>query len=663
MLIYNYKKEFIGIDDHDLDSLGFSDLQGLLSEAADFADLFVKTPGYIHNFKHVHWIDFITCAESAEDSKVIIHANNKNYKCTLGINTIYLLDHPSKKAYIVNLGNVRELTHKENEQIAGDLLERPAPKTIAPGSLMAEKIEEADDFADTREVEIKQQPKALQDEYEFSAEEELIDEFDSEPAFDEDIYEDTAYHKPKEPLTTPSTDFIKEEETTLEAQEETDEDFKLDIDDVHIELEDTQAKEIPATEEKDLEPESDYVYDPHVASDELGLPVDLIEEFIQDFINQAKEFKDDLYKSLEEADIDNVKVLSHKLKGVAANLRIEDAFEALVIINTSADHTVIRNSLNKFYRIISKLSGEELQEAPVNNVTAVEEDKVADLPSEELPHKEDDDLLIDFKEDTLASNTEDDLYIDTQDAPHEFKEKEIDDSEVPDKIEMLELADDDFLHNDNQPEEKKDLDYEEIALLDDDAIATENAEEYKEELSFEEDAQSELQLQDDLEEFTTDAMDEEDSQLKFKDEIPELQDVIPDSFDEEDTYEFDLQHDEEAKLDEEPKQEEILPKINYNKTLVAGEIGIGIESFNALFQDYLEEANTSLNSIRDAIEQDDMNRSKKAAIQLKGMSDNMRIHNFTQELETIMSTTDVDLAKECAAAIGTKLNQISNLEG
>ena len=28
----------------------------------------------------------------------------------------------------------------------------------------------------------------------------------------------------------------------------------------------------------------DYVYNPQVASDELGLPVDLIEEFIGDFI-------------------------------------------------------------------------------------------------------------------------------------------------------------------------------------------------------------------------------------------------------------------------------------------------------------------------------------------------------------------------------------------
>jgi len=59
MLIYNFQKEFLGIDAKDLQELGYHDLSSLRSEVTDFADLFVKTPGYIHNFQHVHWIDFI----------------------------------------------------------------------------------------------------------------------------------------------------------------------------------------------------------------------------------------------------------------------------------------------------------------------------------------------------------------------------------------------------------------------------------------------------------------------------------------------------------------------------------------------------------------------------------------------------------------------------
>ena len=40
---------------------------------------------------------------------------------------------------------------------------------------------------------------------------------------------------------------------------------------------------------------ANYVFNPEVASEELGLPTDLVEEFIQDFIAQANSFKDELY--------------------------------------------------------------------------------------------------------------------------------------------------------------------------------------------------------------------------------------------------------------------------------------------------------------------------------------------------------------------------------
>jgi len=53
MLIYNYQKEFLGIDEKDLKTLGFNSLSELRAEVTDFADLFVKTPGYVHNFQHV----------------------------------------------------------------------------------------------------------------------------------------------------------------------------------------------------------------------------------------------------------------------------------------------------------------------------------------------------------------------------------------------------------------------------------------------------------------------------------------------------------------------------------------------------------------------------------------------------------------------------------
>ena len=149
MLIYNSKKKFIGIDEHDLNALGFSDLSQLKAQADDFADLFVKTPGYIHNFKHVNWIDFIACADSAESPKVIIHANSKNFKCTLDIKVAYLTDEPSSKAYLVHINNARELTDGEHDNIADDIVNR----VVAPVSVAA---------IQTPEVKLNEEPKQVE---------------------------------------------------------------------------------------------------------------------------------------------------------------------------------------------------------------------------------------------------------------------------------------------------------------------------------------------------------------------------------------------------------------------------------------------------------------------------------------------------------------------
>jgi len=136
MLIYNSQKEFLGIDQKDLNTLGFNDLVSLKTEAADFADLFVKIPGHIHNFKHVHWIDFITCAESNEKSKAIINVNSKSFKCSIDIKTAYLVDAPESEAYLVYLNNLRALTSEEHEHILANIPE----KVTAPEPMVTHEV-------------------------------------------------------------------------------------------------------------------------------------------------------------------------------------------------------------------------------------------------------------------------------------------------------------------------------------------------------------------------------------------------------------------------------------------------------------------------------------------------------------------------------------------
>ncbi len=520
MLIYNFKKEFIGIDEKDLKTLGFKDLAGLRTEVTDFADLFVKTPGYVHNFKHVHWIDFITCAESSEESKVIINVNNKSYKCTLQITTTFLVDNPSAKAYMVTLQNLRELNASENERISGDITTRELPQNQVQSQQIFNTPEISDEF-DTNDIE---------------------EELQSSPSVQEDPYE-----TPIEVDLNVVNDAFEEELASEDLEDSFEIDEKLDLEDMSLDvnfdddlLVSPQEEEVvvvtPQVQVVQENFDNGYVYDPKVASDELGLPLDLIEEFIQDFIGQAKEFKENLYIALDEQDLDNLRILSHKLKGVAANLRIEDALETLTLINTSDNLNAIEENLNTFYKIISKLAGEEII------IEKEIETPVAQEPEEEVVEEK---LDISFKDEI-----EDDLYGDA-----------------------LEISD--------EPLESLDIKIDEL------------------------------------------------------DELDELDEVL------------------EIATEKETQ-------VTYSKESIANEIGIDQESFNELFNDYIEEASQLHKSIQSTLDSDDLQACKAYALKLKGMSDNMRLTMFTTDLESIIHANSIDDIQDNLNNIITATAELSN---
>jgi hypothetical protein len=565
MLIYNYKKEFLGIDEVDLQALGFKDLVSLQAEVSDFSDLFVKTPGYIHNFKHVHWIDFITCADSTEPPKVIIHVHSINYKCNLKITPIYLSDNPTEKAFIVNLQNLRRLSDTESSSVAIDVAHKQAqtPAYTPPTTPF-------NHFEPPHVEPIKQELQEVEPE---------IDVAQTYSEVIEDAYDDL----PLEIDVEEDVSVVKVQDEALKAVEAP----KTH----HVEAPKAHHVEVPkktAETHHKAHHEDEYIFDPNVASKELGLPVDLIEEFIQDFIAQAKEFKDELYASLHELDISNVKILSHKLKGVAANLRVVDALEALTVVNTASDFSIIHSNLDRFYRIISKLSGE----TPTDATT------VSNVRSEE------DEFVVDFKEDEF-------------DAPLEIS---IDDSDVPNTIKMPELADDDF-----QPNEIEEFSPN---LLD---------------IDF-------------------DTVDADDLSLEVS-EINELPDML-DTFDDEEKLEL-LSVDEDKEIQPVTllqTQEKEKVTINYKREAIANEIGIDIESFNELFDDFIDESKVKCKQIRDAISDENSDLWKVKAMKLKGMSENMRITELSHELDTIIKSSDSSVALNSIDKIDAMMSQISNKE-
>jgi len=682
MLIYNSNKEFLGLDEHDLVSLGYTNLTQLRQESADFADLFVKTPGYIHNFKHVHWIDFIICADSMETPKVIIRANEKNFKCNINVTIAYMTDNPTSKAFLINFQNLRELTKQESASIASDIAEKPTPQAAINDStpFMAQSIieetsksiptnsaiDEIEDYFedttaenDTQNEPITNMQNVVQDPYDVGAIDMPLDVYEPldvelEESVEEEFIEENV------PLREEVSEAIVPVQTPI-IKEETNEDTY----------------------------QSDYVFDPQVASDELGLPIDLIEEFIEDFIAQAKEFKDELYESLTQNDINNVKILSHKLKGVAANLRVEDAHDVLNTINTSSDTNEIRVNLSYLYQIISKLSGEEITIPSENQEEIVEEEEefVIDFkdvkePDEQLPPIEPiPQAIVEIKEE---SSPKIELEINELDLLEETpKEESV--PEIKLEIDELELLEE-TPKEESVPEIKLEID--ELDLLED-TPKEESLSEIKLEIDEldllkdtpKEESVSEIKLEIDELDLLKDTPKEENvSEIKL--EIDELE-LLEDTPKEESVPEIKLEIDEpelsitkelEPTLEIELNEPEIsidlplkedafsvneiienTPEVHYDKQRVASEIGIDFESFCELFEDYLNDTNEISQEIESAISTHDEKSWKQGAHKLKSMSENMRVTEFDDALETLLATTEIEAAKKALLHINMVL--------
>ena len=426
MLIYDHNKEFIGIDQENLELLGYERFEDLIHEHKDVAELFVKKPGYIHNFTNFPWIDFVMHAES-DDSKVIIAGKKKAFSANVEILKLHLSKAPQEEAFLVKLKNVKDYQLDASEQ------PEPSPAPIDLG---------VEDFNNVRKVaEPEPTPPPIPE-----------PQFEQPPLeIDEDIFVQETPPAPQE-IEAVAVTPVKEEEEELDIFFHADEIEEEETDLFNPDIERTQEADIEkiVEEEKtapmlgaylsedeksyltELKVGDDYVYDPSIAADELGLPVDLIEEFIGDFIKQAHEFKEQLFTSVSESDFDNIKVLSHKLKGVAANLRIDDSFEVLRNINETADIKECEANLKQFYLSIAKLEGKDIEEVklelekPIDLYDLTPKFEPAPEPEEEeifpldLPDLDEDEasaepimldsIIQETEPEPVAAETDSDLY-------------------------------------------------------------------------------------------------------------------------------------------------------------------------------------------------------------------------------------------------------------
>lgn len=383
MLLYNNKQEFIGINDEGLRLLNYSSLEELLNVCTDVADLFANEPGYIHNFKNFGWIDFLLHADS-DASSAIVHANGRTFSCRLNVTAFHLCAQPAQNGYSIEMSQIKNLNGQE--------FKTPLiiPKVQSP------------EFTPTSELMIQSVPAAPLLDYTHLTPTQLSEPstFDIPTAkptsFDDsdDIYASLMVPLNDKELDTFTKDSTEELEIAISKP--------TPAPTVSIPKQTAGSSQYSASEQEYLsnhKVKNTYVYDPSVAANELGLPVDLIEEFIGDFIQQSHGFKDELFEAAAKSDFNALHILSHKLKGVAANLRVENALEALTAINSSIESVEVEANLKYYYEIIAKLEGKE-EAKPAEAINLDTSDEIYSFSLKQ----DDSESLIVHQEDTAQEN-------------------------------------------------------------------------------------------------------------------------------------------------------------------------------------------------------------------------------------------------------------------
>ena len=648
MLIYDHNKTFLGIDDEDLRLLGFSSTAELLETCDNIADLFVKKPGYIHNFKNFQWIDFVLHSDS-EHSKAIVDTGTKSFSCDIVIKPFHLVQAPGEQAYAVHLQHVKPLS---SSGAAPALSETAAPQTpSAPSAPAAEPaiaaVAPSAPIIDTALPEIPDElprfddltPTTLNEpeSIEIPEGDYLDDPYDKA----EDLYPD--FNKP---LEIEDDIFVSETpeaaEPVLEAPEPLEEAPALQAEREEKPMlgDYLTPKEMEYAEQmKDFD---DYVYDPHIAADELGLPVDLIEEFIGDFINQSHEFHDDLFEAAAKADFENVKLLSHKLKGVAANLRIEDSFEMLSVINNSHEEAEVEAYLKMFYRSIAKLEGKEVGDL---NMAPAAAPSIETAPVEE-PLLPDEPVTPPTAIETAPEESEDDLYA--------FEIKEALPVEEPAAAALDTTADDDLYAFETAPEPAPFEESDTFAQQDDDIYSFEKAPEplldeapYSETLPEEPAAMQE----EDLYAFETVTATEDTPSF---DEAPEPFLADEPSFAEPEPA---LPAFDEAPVTPE-EEAQAVPAMHYDMESAANELGLPKEVVEELVNDFKAHANDAKISIETAIDNADATIWRNEAAQMKGIADNLRMGEIATALQELQSAADPQSAKAAADGLYSRIDQL-----
>ncbi len=244
MILYDHHKKILAISDQTLEMLGYQSIEKFRQEIYDIAQLFVKRPGYLHEFRSFHWIDYVLTNTTVTHRAILRTKTGKEIETFVNVNQLSALS-GMLSYYLVT--------------------------------------------------------------------------------FELNTYNECDFGQPPmQEQTPPSQESVA----------------------THIPTETTPVEKIALTPGEFQEPNLEQI------SEELNLGSDIIEDFIKEYIKHALEKLPKINEAIEKENQKELYENIHTLKGVAANLRLQPAFEILAKIKKDTPLEDAVQILEEFYSYI-----------------------------------------------------------------------------------------------------------------------------------------------------------------------------------------------------------------------------------------------------------------------------------------------------------------------
>jgi hypothetical protein len=131
---------------------------------------------------------------------------------------------------------------------------------------------------------------------------------------------------------------------------DTEEEDKIDLFDVEKEIEPAAVNEkgFGTLSLEGIKP-IHFDFQLEEAANDLSLPVELIEEFVHDFIEQCHVETKNMLKAYEEGNLDAIQKIGHLLKGAASNLRINPLADTLYKIQFCEESNDLEHLIKDYW--------------------------------------------------------------------------------------------------------------------------------------------------------------------------------------------------------------------------------------------------------------------------------------------------------------------------